>query len=127
MRDVVSSHAVATSSSVITVTWKGEADIEEDLAKHYGYQVQYKLATDNKFLVAVNVSHVYDVTTYNATVTGLSHNTVYTVRVAMYRQLGDLFGINMTSSQDIYITTLCIGGCVVTLFDAKFYSFCNQL
>ena len=99
----------ASTSSVIRVSWEGNDEIEESLAGFYGYQVQYKLSTDGQFMVAVNVSHVYDVTMYSANVTGLSPNTVYTVRVAMYRQLGHLFDLSTYPSRNVNTTTLRVG------------------
>ena len=100
---------MASTSSVIRVSWEGNDEIEESLAGFYGYQVQYKLSTDGQFMVAVNVSHVYDVTMYSANVTGLSPNTVYTVRVAMYRQLGHLFDLSTYPSRNVNTTTLRVG------------------
>ena len=111
MRDLGSStiQAKASSSSVISLSWKVYSEIEENFSGFYGYQVQYKLSDDSQFMAAVNVSHFYNVNVYSADVTGLRHNTGYTVRVAMYRQHDALFELSPHRSQDINTSTLCTG------------------
>ena len=110
--------AVAPSFSVITVSWEENDGINENLARFYGYQVQYKQSNDSQFIVAVNVSHADDISMYKTNVTGLIHNTEYTVRVVMYRQHGELFD-RISHSSDVNTSTLWTGECFFTLWRSK--------
>ena len=93
---------------MISLSWQGNSEIEDYFSEFYGYQVQYKLSNDSQFMAAINVSHISDVIMYSANVTGLIHNTEYTVRVVMYRQHGDLFD-HIAHSSDVNTSTLCTG------------------
>ena len=97
--------AVASSFSVIAVSWEVSNGINENSVRFYGYQVQYKPSSDSHFIVAVNVSHADDISMYKTNVTGLIHNTEYTVRVVMYRQHGELFD-RISHSSDVNTSTL---------------------
>ena len=91
----------------------------------YGYQVEYKLSNVSQFMMAVKVSHASGVTMYSADVTGLSHNTEYTVKVTMYRQHGHLLDYSVSPSQHINTTTLCASGYSSTLHKIFFKKVSN--
>ena len=106
----LSSNALSVSSvtsSSAVITWR-RISVSSDLSDYYGYVIEYKEETSSTWQELLRRKHSESKSsTPSASLSGLTHNTEYNVRLRLYRVVRG--NTDDTDSEKGAFKTKCIG------------------